>query len=210
MTMPNAFHPDDERLAAYADADAEALRDRALADHLAGCDRCRSVVDDLTALPAILAALPDIVPARPLRLLPPVPEVASGAGGPAAWLRRLAGPVFAAGTGLVLVGAIGVSGALEVFSGSTSMAGPNANASGDRAPLDESSQERASDAQHAVQSPGKEPLASSEGAAGNHDGEVFDNQRDSTQAPWIVVLAGGLALILAAAVLRFTLQPRAG
>jgi hypothetical protein len=210
MTMPNAFHPDDERLAAYADAAADALGDRDLAGHLDGCDRCRAIVDDLAALPAILAALPDIAPPRPLRLLPPVPAVAPTAGGPATWLRRLAGPVFAAGTGLVLIGAIGVSGALEVFSGSASMAGPDANASGDLAPLDESSQERASDTQHAIQSPAGEPLASSEGAAGNHDGEALDNQRAATQAPWMVVLSAGLALILGAAALRFALQPRAG
>lgn len=210
MTMPNASHPDAERLAAYADADADALRDRALADHLAGCDRCRAIVDDLTALPGLLASLPDIAPPRPLRLLPPVPEVVPSAGGPAAWLRRLTGPVFAAGTGLVLIGAIGVSGALDVFSGSASMPWPDANASGDLAPLDESSQERASDTQHAIQSPGYEPPASSAGAAGSHDGEAFDNQRAAAQMPWMVVLAGGFALILGAAVLRFTVQPRAG
>lgn len=142
MTMPNDSHPRAERLAAYADRETDALRDRTLTEHLAGCARCRLVLDDLASLRSALADLPDIRPSRPLRLIPPVPAPAPGGVARAGWLRRLTAPVFAVGTGLVLVGAVGASGALSTFYQAATVGAPEANGSGDL---------RASDAPPAVQ-----------------------------------------------------------
>lgn len=108
MTMQQSTHPDDERLAALAGGDRDAASDRALTAHVAGCDRCRPIVDELAALRSSLALLPDIAPARPLRLIPPVPAPARP--GALEWLRRLAAPAMAGGAALILVGAVGVSG----------------------------------------------------------------------------------------------------
>jgi len=113
MTMPNTSHPDDERLAAYAGGDADATSDRALVAHLSGCDRCAPIVDELALLRGALALLPDLAPSRPLRLIPPVPDATPQPAGPLAWLRRLAAPAMAAGAGLALVGAVGLSGAIS-------------------------------------------------------------------------------------------------
>jgi len=55
MTMEHETHPHDERLAALAGADPEATDDRSLRDHVAGCDRCRAVVDDLALLRSALS-----------------------------------------------------------------------------------------------------------------------------------------------------------
>jgi hypothetical protein len=112
MTMHHAPHPDDERLAAYAGDDADALADRALVEHLTACDRCRPMVEELTLLRGALADLPDLLPSRPLRLIPPVPAPAARRSGPLEWLRRLAAPAMAAGAGLALVGAIGAIGSI--------------------------------------------------------------------------------------------------
>ena len=57
MTMPNDSHPRDERLAANADRETDALGDRALTEHLAGCARCRLVLEDLAALRSALAGI---------------------------------------------------------------------------------------------------------------------------------------------------------
>ena len=108
MTMMNATHPDDERLAAFAAAERDAVDDRALREHLDSCARCSDLVLDLSSLRAALAELPDIAPSRPLRLLPPLPEPASRDRLP--WLRRLVAPTIVAGVGLVLVGAVGTAG----------------------------------------------------------------------------------------------------
>ncbi|MGZ8564139.1 MAG: anti-sigma factor family protein, partial [Candidatus Limnocylindria bacterium] len=110
MTMHHSTHPDDERLAAYASADREAVSDRELAAHVDSCDRCRPIVDELAILRDALALLPDIAPSRPLRLVPPVAEPAGRRSGALGWVRRLAAPAMATGAGLVLVGAFGISG----------------------------------------------------------------------------------------------------
>jgi anti-sigma factor ChrR (cupin superfamily) len=80
MTMQNLPHPDDERLAAYAGGDSDAVADRALAAHLTACDRCRPLVDELSLLRDALSVLPDLVPSRPLRLIPPAPAPAVAGG----------------------------------------------------------------------------------------------------------------------------------
>jgi anti-sigma factor RsiW len=209
MTMPYASHPDDERLAAYADGEADAMQDRALSVHIASCDRCAPIVDDLSALPSLLAALPDMVPSRPLRLLPRVPEPAlqparSGIG----WLRRLAGPTFAAGSALVLVGAIGASGALSIIAGEASMAGPDRSSSEELGPAAQSTKEQASPPGTAIDaSAGQVPASSADNT--NRDGSALDLVT-SSEAPWLMVLGAGLVLVLGSALLRFAIQPRAG
>ena len=114
MTMQNTPHPDDERLAAYAGGDSDALADSSLVAHLSACDRCRPIVDELSLLRGALAELPDVAPSRPLRLIPPVPEPATRAAGPRVWLRRLTAPAMAAGAGLVLIGAVGFGASAAV------------------------------------------------------------------------------------------------
>jgi hypothetical protein len=117
MTMQHESHPHDERLAALAGADPEATDDRSLRDHVAGCDRCRAVVNDLALLRSALAELPDLQPSRPLQLLPPVAALVARRGGALGLLRRLSAPALAASVGLILVGAVGSSGVLEGLSG---------------------------------------------------------------------------------------------
>lgn len=117
MTMEHESHPHDERLAALAGADAEAAGDGALRAHVAGCDRCRAMVDDLALLRSALAELPDLRPSRPLQLLPPVAAPVSAPGGPLGLLRRLSAPALAAGAALILVGTVGSTGILEGLAG---------------------------------------------------------------------------------------------
>jgi hypothetical protein len=111
MSMTTRAHPDPERLAALAGADPDALSDRELIAHVAECAACDGQVRDLTALHTALAELPDLVPSRPLRLLPPVPEPRDAAG----WrigLRRAFAPLAVAGMVLLVVGGVGATGAL--------------------------------------------------------------------------------------------------
>ncbi len=106
MTMHHDHHPGDERLAAFADALADEPMDRALAEHVAACGACRATVDELRSLQTALAELSDIAPPRPLRLVPPVLEPASGTG----WvflLRRFTAPAMALAAILIVVGAVG-------------------------------------------------------------------------------------------------------
>jgi hypothetical protein len=113
MTMLHERHPDDGRLAAFAGADQEALADAALVAHVAACERCGDLVAELRSLRVALAELPDVAPPRQLRLLPPVePQRAPVPGGWAALLRRLTAPAMALAVVLILVGAVGSSGAL--------------------------------------------------------------------------------------------------
>jgi hypothetical protein len=113
MTMLHEPHPDDERIAAFADADPDALADDALATHAAACERCAAVVADLRSLRVALSGLPDLAPPRSLQLVPPVaatrqPEPS----GWAAMLRRLTAPAMALAVVLILVGAVGSTGSL--------------------------------------------------------------------------------------------------
>ena len=111
MSMTTRAHPDPERLAALAGADRDALADRELIAHVADCAACDRQVRDLTALRTALSELPDLVPSRPLRLLPPVAEPRPAAG----WritFRRAFAPLAVAGMVLLLVGGVGATGAL--------------------------------------------------------------------------------------------------
>lgn len=108
MLIPN--HPNDERLSALASRETDATADATLTAHVSSCRRCTDLVNELGALRAALADLPDLAPSRPLRLLPPVEAAPAGAadrlGG---WARRFFAPVLASGAALALVGTIGTA-----------------------------------------------------------------------------------------------------
>jgi hypothetical protein len=217
MTM-HAIHPDDERLAAYASGDREAVSDQALVAHVSDCDRCSPLVDELSLLHDALATLPDILPSRPLRLIPPVAEPVARRGGAREWLRRLAAPAMAAGAGLVLVGAVGATGVVSQLSGKAA---------------DNAALEAASNGPHA---PGEGGAASSQvpdmstdgGFTGRTDdprsqaagdsvapaptaSEIpLETARDSAEEPWLTLLIAGFGLFGVSAFLRFSLAPRAG
>lgn len=116
MTMPPAFHPDDERLAAYAAGEPDAVADAALARHVADCPACGPLVADLRSIRTALSNLPDLPPPRPLRFLPPVPasSPARSLTGWMALLRRLSAPVMGVAAVLILVGAVGSTGVLHL------------------------------------------------------------------------------------------------
>ena len=97
-------HPDDARLSALASQDADAVADAALTSHVEACDRCSTALEELGALRAHLAALPDVAPHRPLRLLPDAAAAPDRLG---VWVRKVFGPVMAAGAALALVGMVG-------------------------------------------------------------------------------------------------------
>ena len=110
MTMPNAAHPDPERLAALAGDDADARADGVLLQHVTSCADCERQVSEMAALRLALAQLPDLTPSRPLQYVPPVP-----AASPSGWrtaLRRTLAPVAVAGMVLSLVGGVGAIGVL--------------------------------------------------------------------------------------------------
>ena len=108
--MPHPNHPDGELLAALAASEPDVAADTSLVDHLATCERCAGVVDELRSLRAALAQLPDIAPTRPLRLIPPVePAPAPISTGWVGILRRVTGPLMGVGAVLILVGALGTA-----------------------------------------------------------------------------------------------------
>jgi len=108
--MDPMTHPADERLAALAGDELEARTDAGLGAHVDECMRCSTLVTELRTLQTALSKLPDLVPSRPLRLLPPVPEPERAPTGVFGTLRRLAGPALAIGALLMVVGAFGSVG----------------------------------------------------------------------------------------------------
>jgi hypothetical protein len=228
MTMMNASHPDDERLAAFAAADREAVEDRSLREHLADCARCSDLVLDLSSLRSALAELPDIAPSRPLRLLPPLPEPASRERVP--WLRRLVAPTMVAGIGLVLVGAVGTAGGLGSASRLNFLAGEAAGAS-PRVPVaaresqSSDSVDRNPPTAHPsalygsagspvptriVATPGPSLVPVAQGGSGDKSATPPPAAPTVPPATWPLALVAGLALILVGLFLRFAVQPRAG
>lgn len=230
--MLSTNHPDDERLSALASRDAVATEDSALTAHVEACDRCTSLVGELSAIRAALAGLPDLAPRRSLRL---VPEVSSDAGAERAgsWVRRIFGPVMAAGATMALVGLVGTAGPLfsgmaasggaapsaaqeaemsaELFSsgGQPAAAAPSpdrlAGESGeDHGFTDEGSQS-------AAMSPAARDSADDGGARSSSAQEqVADLATGAERSPWPMVLFGGVALMIGVALLRWILAPRAG
>jgi anti-sigma factor RsiW len=218
MTMPHAIHPDDERLAAYAAGDREAVSDRALAAHVGGCERCRPMVDELTLLRDALATLPDVPPSRPLRLIPPVPEPVARPAGAREWLRRLAAPAMAAGASLVLIGAVGVTGVVDQLgSKATDNAALEGASNGPFAPGEggaASSQVPATstDGEYAgrTDDPGSQAGGDSVAPAPSASEHPFETARDSAEEPWLTLLIAGFGVFGVATILRFSLAPRAG
>jgi hypothetical protein len=225
MTMQHPIHPDDERLAALAGGDPEVASDAALRAHVDSCDRCGPLVRELSSLRAALGELPDLVPSRPLQLLPPVTEPQPAARG--GWLRRLAAPAMAAGFVLVIVGAIGSSGfslgmgASAIFQnvGENLEAGGAGASSGEAPSLDDGQSFARS---HSATASGSDnaPQPSSR-SLGEPTGEEVAPPADRGGAgdlfapadprlPWLLVLALGVGLLVAGIYLRFAQQPRAG
>jgi hypothetical protein len=207
MLIPN--HPDEERLSALASRDADATADAALVTHVTSCIRCTGLIDELGALRASLAELPDVAPHRPLRLLPDVEAKQPDRLG--TWARRVFGPLMAIGAAFALVGMVGTV--------APSFEGLRASAGG---------QERdvASIGADAEIQPGEPGLAagglsSDTARPATQNGEDDDGvasvpdevelvTTDPERSPWPMVLFTGVALLIAAALLRWILDPRAG
>jgi hypothetical protein len=107
--MQQANHPDDERLAALAASEPDAVADASLVSHVSGCPRCAPIVGDLRALHSALAELPDIQPSRPLRFLPAVPEPRARGSRWVGFLRGVTGPAMALAILLIVVGSFGTA-----------------------------------------------------------------------------------------------------
>jgi hypothetical protein len=224
MTMPHP-HPDDERLAAYAGGDAGALADLSLASHLASCERCRPIVDELSLLRGALAELPDLAPSRPLRLIPPIPSPDAVTG---SWLRRLTAPAMAAGAALILVGAVGIgaTGAIGSFFGQAASGifqNVGENLQGPGAPESEVTPSDNANLPGVMGS----PAPTSGGTKGSNDsagspiarhspeasptGGDFSEDRDQgspDEQPWLTLLIAGTGLFAISTALRFSISPR--
>jgi hypothetical protein len=226
MTMQNPSHPDDERLAAYAGGDPDATADTSLVAHVATCDRCRPLVEELSLLRGALAELPDLAPSRPLRLIPPVPAPAANSAG--GWLRRLTGPAMAMGAGLFLVGAIGIgaTGAIGGFFSQAASAvfqnvGDNLQGAGAPEGQATPSDNAYVPGAHNFSTPpgetkgvtdsGRSSAEASPTPAAGNPGPTEDlNGGSSPEQPWLTLLIGGAGLFVISTALRFTISPRAG
>ena len=229
MLIPN--HPDDERLSALASRDDDAIADVVLTSHVSTCSRCTKLLDELGALRASLAELPDLAPHRPLQLLPPVAD-APAAGGAAGWARRLFAPALTAGAAIAMVGLVGTASPLLQGAASGQAPFTDTGAAGEAAgePAAESLQQwlRSSDAAAPAaaggqtDSTGEDPEASPNELAGRADesaapeedgtreGIRAEDQLPAERSPWPMLLFTGIALMVAAALLRWILVPRAG
>ncbi len=230
MLIPN--HPHDERLSALASGDPEAVADSVLSGHVASCHRCTDTVAELGALRASLAELPDLRPHRPLQLIPPVtdaqPSRVDRVGG---WARRFFAPILTAGAALALVGLVGTT--------TTLLPTAQSDAGGDGAAGAEGAQLQATDdAGETYDRSATESLESGDpttfGAPGSGDGAEPETvagvpaetpadgqRRDSDGAGpesfafsadrpvWPMLLFAGVALMIAAVLLRWILAPRA-
>ncbi len=215
-------HPHDERLSALASGDPEATDDTSLTEHLSSCARCTDSVAELSALRASLAELPDLRPHRPLRLLPDVADAPSRADRVGGWARRLFAPALTAGAALAMVGLVGTaspvlddfalsggedSGAAEVGELQRQYA-PEAGASiipaaGGTGPeiMADASDVAEDDADGFSAADEERELSLEEGA----DGSV-----PADPSPWPTVLFSGVAIMVAAALLRWAFAPRVG
>jgi hypothetical protein len=232
MTMQHPIHPDDERLAALAGDDADATADAGLREHVSGCDRCGPMVAELRQLRAALAQLPDMVPSRPLQLVPPVaaaePRPATG------WLRRMAAPMVAAGAGLVFIGVVGTSGVLSGFSmglgaaaasagdlgelnggaGQPAASSSGRNLSGGGQPTQDSSGEFGGASRGPIAHPPTDRASekATGGTASPHPVETPARESDQpggTLNPWAIVLLAGALMVFVGGVALIT-QPVRG
>ena len=215
MLIPN--HPHDERLSALASSDPEAVADVALSEHVGSCQRCTHAVADLGVLRASLAELPDLRPHRPLQLVPPVedpdPSRADRVGG---WAKRFFAPVLAAGAALAMVGLIGTTAPL-VSPGSQGaaldteeMAAPDA---ADQREVTEGAAEGGT-GESAEEPAEPQAFQSGEDAAAldatDNDAEQQTSAPIAERSIWPMVLFTGVALMVAAALMRWIVVPRAG
>jgi hypothetical protein len=219
--MLNSAHPADERLAALGARDADAVDDPALRDHVDGCSRCAALADEISALRAALADLPDVAPHRPLRLLPPVEPAPEPRDSLGTWARRLFAPVLTAGAALALVGTVGTAmpamqqsasggaadgAALEAQTAAS--AGTGAAGAEEFAPFatedpDGISDEGGGTTLQATAPPDARDAAADEFVA---DGGPLPAER----SPWPMVLFTGVALMVGAATVRWILAGRPG
>jgi hypothetical protein len=236
MTMQNVSHPDDERLAAYAGGDRDAVADPSLSAHISSCDRCAPMVDELAGLRTALAELPDLLPSRPLRLIPSVPPAPTPRSTPLGWLRRLAGPAMAAGAGLVLIGAIGVGasgGAGDLFGVREALSNLGNDAQGAGA----AATEEGATASDNAYVPGAYSSSTPPGETKGVTDSGRDSEPPSTRSaaetsptpvpehagptehlsggsssdqPWLTLLIVGVAVFVTSTALRFSISPRAG
>lgn len=238
MLIPN--HPDDERLSALASGDTDATADASLTGHVSTCTRCTDLVNELGALRASLAELPDVAPSRPLRLLPPVEADASPADRLGGWARRFFAPALTAGAALALVGLVGTTA--PAFRGETGVfqdvgselsaqaseaaeapaagggdAGAGASApSAEEATSGEAFSEGDAALTPAASSPDESNVERALSASGDEGQPTSEGdssaaaQVPAERSPWPMVLFTGVALMIAAALLRWILVPRAG
>jgi hypothetical protein len=219
MLIPN--HPDDERLSALASGDPEAVADAVLSEHIASCIRCTDTVAELGALRASLAELPDVRPHRPLQLLPPVADTPARADRVGGWARRFFAPMLTAGAALALVGVVGTASPL-LGGMASSGAAPSEAATADSADrngvettdgANVGAPEAAGAGAAASEEPEQmRPLRSEDGSApqaySGGDAGAFTPTDD--RPLWPMLLFAGVALMIAAALLRWILVPRAG
>jgi len=219
--MLNSNHPDDERLSALAAADPDASADASLTAHVGGCERCADVVRELGALRFALSDLPDIAPSRPLRLLPPVEaDAVSAPDRLGQWARRLFAPALTAGAALAMVGVVGT--ALPGLGGMASSGGQDAfSAASEAAEAANAAEDAAGGTELEFSAPSGD-AADGDGEAATLGADEAEEQRTAEQesgradalqserSPWPMVLFSGVALMIAAALLRWILVPRAG
>ena len=229
MLIPN--HPNDERLSALASGDPEAVADSALSEHVASCVRCTDTVAELGALRAALAEMPDLQPHRPLQLLPPVEDASTRVDALGGWARRFFAPMLTAGAAIAIVGLVGTTAPSLGGMTDTLSSNVGTNLEG-RAPAAEASDGQSLSAGEAAasqdntfdgttaggaESAGEEPEAfeplQSEDAAAPDADTGSDTERlvvSDDRPIWPMLLFAGVAIMIAAALLRWILAPRAG
>ena len=200
--MQHPSHPDDQRLAALAASEPNAVADGPLVTHVAGCLRCAPIVEDLRTLRSALAELPDIPPSRPLRFLPPIPEPTTTRPVWLGVLRGITAPAMAIGVIMILVGAIGTTGIGSLGAGG---AAPALTSSG--AGAAQASAAPAPAAQDGKT--GGSPLASASqttegrfGAAGGPTASGSEQSARTQRPPFEWLLGAGVILLAAAFVAR--------
>ena len=232
--MLNPNHPDPERLSALASGDTDVTADAALSDHVSGCEHCTALVEELGALRMSLADLPDLRPHRPLRLLPEVVEEPSRVDRLGGWARRIFAPVLTAGAALAMVGLIGTTVPALDNLGVGAGAEDAATEEGEVAATEEGEVAPDRAAPRADESGGAEPGALNYGGGAaapteavmplqsgrdldgvttgqlgdDADGERLSVETAAERSPWPMVLFTGVALMVAAALLRWILAPR--
>jgi hypothetical protein len=223
MTM-DPQHPLDERLAAYADGDADVLTDATLRAHVASCERCALVVRDLGALRSALADLPDLVPSRPLRFVPPVEAAAAAPTGFAALVRRLFAPAIVAGAVLVVAGSVGMAAptATALLSGKAGAAAAASDMSNDSSTEGVTAGQVSPPAN--AYGPGSSSRAvgdsgvpvprvgggSSVPLSGGASGRDDSGATPAAPMPWLAITIIGAAIVIASLILRWTVLPAAG